>query len=398
VTLTGAGAGETFILGEADPDSDANNGCGSNAVRCVALNKNATVKGFTLTGGRTFYIANGKTKLDNMGGGVAAVGANYDTDQAMRNVVDCVISNNVAYRAGGASYVTLRRCLVTGNLGLDTSGRASGTYYCGHYGSVVSYQSSEYNVMYPVSVCECTVVPSGTYYSVYNLTSSPACEIRNSLIFGRWQIQHTGTITTNTFFTQKGNNPHENAVGPGSRVVKPAELTIGADYRPEFGANVAIGEGDPSLLGAEDLAADFSGGQRLHNGGRLDAGALQADWRGRYADGISGKTRLTVTAVSPEAEETEGAVRLPEGAVLDACWTNPGQSRRNYAVTVRITAGSVVVIKLNGDDFAVCDKPGDHRFTFANALAANALSFACTSGSVEILSADQYKGMTISIR
>jgi hypothetical protein len=253
--------------------------------------------------------------------------------------------------------------------------------------------------MYPITLCECTVVPDSNHYSIYNLTTSPTCEIRNSMIFGKWQVQKTDTIATNTFFAVKGNGQtHEKAVGPGSRIVSAEKLMIDDDYRPVIGANAGIGAGDPMLLDEEDLSSDFSGGQRLYNGTQLDVGALAADWLGRYAGDISGESRFKVTQVSPAAVELEGVVRLPEGAKLDACWTNAGQGSRNYAVMVRVAADSILVVKHNGNDFAVYDKPGAYKFNFTNSLPANALSFACTAGSVEILSANQYKGMAISIR
>ena len=100
VSVVGAGAGTTFIVGADDPSADAaDKGCGPNAVRCVALAKGARLSGFTLTGGRTDV---GTTMLNNgddfHGGGVLA---EFGTVETLATVTDCVISNCVARRGGG---------------------------------------------------------------------------------------------------------------------------------------------------------------------------------------------------------------------------------------------------------------------------------------------------------
>ena len=197
VTLKGASAANTFIVGAIATVGSDDYGCGTNAVRCVALNRYATVQGFTLTGGRTCCHAGGKTLSDNLGAGVVGVGTSVTATTEDRNVIDCVISNNIAYRGGGTAYVTLRRSRVTGNRGTDSTGQGSGTYYCRHYGSIVDRQLAQYNAMYPYSVCESTLCENDDgYWAFFNHNSgAPVCEIRNSLILGKSQIAQPDSHT-----------------------------------------------------------------------------------------------------------------------------------------------------------------------------------------------------------
>ena len=399
VTLKGAGADRTFIVGAEATVGAGEFGCGTNAVRCVALDRHATVQGFTLTGGRTCCHDGGKTLSDNLGSGVAGVGASVSTTSADRNVIDCVISNNVAYRGGGAAYVTLRRCRVTGNRGIDSSGNGSGTYYCRHYGSIVNGQMAQYGVMYPYAVCESTL-KDGAWWAFYSNDAAPACEIRNTLIVGKSQVAQPDSVATNTFFTRTPSIAEgHDVIGPNSRVVDAASLQFDADLRPVVGANEAVDAGDLSLLGDDDKVADCDGGQRVYNDGKLDVGALEADWRPTYAAGISRRKSFAVTVASPKVVETDdGAVRLPSGTTLEAQWTTGGTDARTCAVTLSVAADSAVSVMLNGEPLATYGTAGTHELTFHSVLAGRTLTFACTAGSVDILSADWEKGAIFSIR
>ena len=403
VTLVGAGADRSVIVGAEATVAADEYGCGTNAVRCVALNRYATVKGFALTGGRTCCHLGGKDHRwpDNLGGGVGAIGASISTTQADRNVIDCVISNNVGYRAGGAAYVTLRRCRVIGNRGTDVNGNSSGTYYCRHYGSVLDSQSSggTYGgAMYPLSLCECTLRETDGKYVLYLLAEMVACEIRNSLILGKSQIIQVNSIATNSFFTVEPKITSGYPVlGPGSQVVNAALLQFDGDLRPVVGANSAIDAGNASLLGAEDLTSDCYGGQRVYNNA-LDIGAVEADWRAKYAADLGGRYGFSVTAASPEVEETVGGkVRLVSDTTLDTAWLN-GAKARNISYSFSLDAGSVLVVTLDGVS-TTYDTAGAHEFRFkSTAGSENVVSFACTAGAAELLSADRLIGTVFTFR
>ena len=404
VTLKGAGAANTFIVGAAATVGADSYGCGSNAVRCVALGQNSTVQGFTLTGGRTCCIAGGKTLLDNLGAGVAAAGTSLTASSIIgRSAVDCVISNNIAYRGGGAAYVTLRRSLVMQNRGTDSAGQGSGTYYCRHYGTIIAYQLAQYNAMYPYSVCESTLRErEDGYWAFYDNETAPDCEIRNSLILGKSNILRSASVATNSYFTRTPTiTPGFDVIGPGSLVTSADTLKVDGDFRPVIGSNVAIDKGDTSLVPEADRATDALGGQRVYNNA-LDAGAVEADWRPRYAADIGGGRSFSVTAASPAAFEVEEpgrrVVRLTEGTALDARWSMAAGTRRYYEVSVRVASGSEVEVALNGEAFRTFSSAGEYELKFDNDFADNALSFACTAGSAEILSAKCIRGVMIFVR
>ena len=98
--------GATLIVGKASDNPPANcRGCGAGAVRCVKLATGARIEGFTLTGGHTYATASTSGKT---GGGVEC--ADYAC-----YIVDCVISNNVAYRGGGGHKGTYVRTKILFN-------------------------------------------------------------------------------------------------------------------------------------------------------------------------------------------------------------------------------------------------------------------------------------------
>jgi len=107
----------TFIIGESSTAPNATDtGCGTNAVGCV-LNS-GTLRGFTVTGGRT--LGKGSNDNHNAGGGV-----NSGT------VVDCIISNNAcSYRGGGTHYANLYYCRFSNNKGSGASSNGGTAYSC----------------------------------------------------------------------------------------------------------------------------------------------------------------------------------------------------------------------------------------------------------------------------
>ena len=95
------GAENTVITGEADPDAPAAwQGCSTNAVRCIRATDNCFIafQGFTLTGGHT---AGGETGISS-GNSYGRGGAMLATNSERCWLVECIVTNNVAYWAGGA--------------------------------------------------------------------------------------------------------------------------------------------------------------------------------------------------------------------------------------------------------------------------------------------------------
>ena len=145
------GAEKTVIMGrshQVTPDEIAagefvNGRCGRGALRCVGMTGGifAQVQGFTLTGGAVDadpktrnlkYRIEVKGKTDDTGrtgndtgafnwGGAGVCGGSYNTGHISLHVADCIISNNVAYRASAAIQALLKRCVITENHIVDMS-------------------------------------------------------------------------------------------------------------------------------------------------------------------------------------------------------------------------------------------------------------------------------------
>lgn len=95
------GPAVTAIIGAPDPVAT----CGVASVRCALVTANATLSGFTLTGGTT--RASGDINQDCSGGGVWC-----DTGSLVSN---CVISGNRALYGAGDFRGTVKNCTFTGN-------------------------------------------------------------------------------------------------------------------------------------------------------------------------------------------------------------------------------------------------------------------------------------------
>ena len=125
---------------------------------------------------------------------------------------------------------------------------------------------------------------------------------------------------------------------------------------------------------------------------------MEADWRAKYAADLGGRHGISVTAASPEVEETaDGKVRLVSGTTLDTSWQN-GVRAHKCSFTFSLDAGSELVVKLDGVS-TTYDTAGTHTFEFrSTAGAENVVSFACTAGAAELLSADRLVGTALSFR
>ena len=406
VTLVGdAGAERTVIVGAAATVDADSNGLGTNAIRCVTLT-NAELRGFTLTGGHTARIDAGtdagKSNSENIGGGVGFAGGST-VDHL---VTDCIISNNVAWRGGGAYYASLRRCLIIRNKGCDGSGAAAGTYRCNLYGCVSAHQIGNYNVMYPGAVYDSTIIQTNSYQALYITTQN--CPVRNTLVFGTAHNERAGNVAYNTLMTtlaDKGGS----FLGEGSAVVDKSQLLFDADFRPVIGANVAIDAANPAYANAASTTTaadgtllDLLGGQRIYNGQR-DIGALEADWRPTYATRLGGPG-LTVLSASPEV--VTGAVSsvcIPTGTVTMA-WANiraPRPVRQTFGVEV--TGTGTLTVTVDGETATYTAADGALKLTRKTTDAETALSFVYQPGEEDtgcaiLFGFERYSGTTLCFR
>ena len=395
VTLEGAGADVTEIVGAAAAGDDRN-GLGEGAVRCVYLNPHSTLRGFTLRDG---YTATGSNASDanNYGAGV------YGASALSAEVEDCIITNCTACRGGGAVYATLRRCRIFDCKGVGSAftTKASATLESRHFNTIID-NCGEYAVCYPKEMENCTLGSGNIGNNSVYLIGQDYCRMVNSLFMSPVNIRDghydpdCNRPATNCIFAVANKGDYAQYLGPGSSVG--GSLTFGGDgYTPVIGENAAVDAGDVSI-NKDTSGKDAYGNQRVYNN-TLDIGAVEANWCDKFAADISGgKKRFVVTAASPEVVETADVVQMTGGTTLDATWRNGSARRMYYMVRLRLAAGSEATVMLNGELLATCSTEGVHELKFDSALVQNLLSFACTAGSVDVLSAERFNGTTISIR
>ena len=248
---------ETFILGEAAPDTAADRdslGNGTGAIRCAYLNANARLVGFTLTGGHTPTGGNGKN-----GGGCAA-----GSDSAA--VIDCVVSNNFAQYRGGAFYAgpATVRCLFANNscAGGVGQSKCSGTAY-----NCVFAESPGYHV-YGGTLYNCTAL-----YDVSNFRNATVC---NSILLKK---DSGDNVLHRCVYVEKGGGTtvDEDCIKISS---EEAASFLDEYWRP-FKDSVVVNAGNleyyifPDALESEKYMT--LRGHRFI--GDIDIGAVEYDWR-----------------------------------------------------------------------------------------------------------------------
>lgn len=356
---------------------------GEGAMRCVMLNANATVKGFTLI--------NGHSSVTGSGGGASTLynggGAWANEEYYAARVVDCVISNCVAYSGGAAFGVAL-----FGTKMVDNTSNYSVATKCSLYGCLVG--ANAYN---SAGLYQC--------YDIFDTTleaASKACVslanyslLRNSIVLGK--VSGTtapyNSIICGTYEAALA----ENAVD----CVFTDEASLGlADYVPAA-RGAACETGDTSLLPADETNAkmlqEMRAARPIMNGG-MDAGCCEADWRGCYAGDIA-KRKITVTAASPNVVETEdGHVRIYPGQSLEAAWNLNVGSQARYDMKFRLVGNGVLSVSANGVE-TTYDAEGDYTIKLNDTLADASLSFAYSGedGYAEILPWKSTSGIRIII-
>ena len=375
VSVVGAGAETTFIVGADDPSADAaDKGCGPNAVRCVALAKGARLSGFTLTGGRTDV---GTTMLNNgddfHGGGVLA---EFGTVETLATVTDCVISNCVARRGGGGFHGGYNRVSFLDNSvpqgGNGPAVRGNGAGNCFLANCVIDRNEGYATVYYP-TLLNCTFGADNTQNGNKDgmVLIADSGDIRNCLFLGKnsaiGKTNAAGEVTATRFYDcvfspqMKAYLDKQNAKTDGNKVFVDAsctattELAVTDDLTPVIGANAAV---DAANADGYDAATwgemDVHGNPRRVNGRRLDVGAVEADWKAAYSAKLG--RYVTVTAADPEVELVADGVSLPAGASLAATFGFAGRANNTYVLKAAV-AGNASAVTRDGEP-AVALKAG----------------------------------------
>lgn len=349
------GAQSTIIAGRtATHDTDAY-GNGPDAVRCAMLEGSGSVlEGFTLTGGHT--STGSAAQDDNDGGAIIA-----RTGAVAKN---CIITNNFAARSGAGLKTTFVDCRIMDN---TATVRASVGRECSFYRCIIDHNKGpEQAMQYFYDLDSCTVGRNNTDLNsapgeTLGYCASTASKIVNSVVMGPWALLQTACTIRNCAFTSRAKN-----VLPESLVdcivTNSESLAFDLEYRPAIGSNVAIDAGDSALVSYRiDDGMDLSGGQRVMNG-RMDAGALEADWRPTYADCL-GNGNLSVTSVSPEVHTDDGRrVIVPNGS-LECTLSFAGDGCSMFSADFEIAGSGVLNFYVDGD-IAGSYSSGRHRARF----------------------------------
>lgn len=398
VSVVGAGAETTFIVGADDPSADAaDKGCGPNAVRCVALAKGARLSGFTLTGGRTDV---GTTMLNNgddfHGGGVLA---EFGTVETLATVTDCVISNCVARRGGGGFHGGYNRVSFLDNSVLQGGNgpavRGNGAGNCFLANCVIDRNEGYATVYYP-TLLNCTFGADNTQNGNKDgmVLIADSGDIRNCLFLGKnsaiGKTNAAGEVTATRFYDcvfspqMKAYLDKQNAKTDGNKVFVDAsctattELAVADDLTPVIGANAAV---DAANADGYDAATwgemDVHGNPRRVNGRRLDVGAVEADWKAAYSAKLG--RYVTVTAADPEVELVADGVSLPAGASLAATFGFTGHANNTYVLKAAV-AGNACAVTRDGEP-AVALKAGVSE-TWYKVGATGLSEFAFTSDAL----------------
>ena len=401
VMLKGAGAGTTIIVGDRSEGTGSDqHGRGPNAMRCVYLESGARIIGCTLTGGRTMPLGTGN--LDNLagdpgysGGGVFGEADGADA-VALTRVENCIVSNCIALVGGAGHGVTF----VNSRLFHCRATRGSATERCGLINTIVDEMDSEgssgfcVNDSYPI--INATIGKnirkdaSGAPYALgWNRTLWPKLyDIVNTVILGYryWTITSMvnsvglDSVTGSGFVNCRQINNVE-------------DLGLDEDYRPNIaGSPLLVDKGAPANYGDSDAY----GGQRVYNAA-VDIGAVEADWRERYAADISSGS-LTVKEASPTVQESAShSLLIPEGGMMRFAWHNPNTEMRHYEFMVNVSADSTLKVIQAGSEMTYAS-PGTYRFTYGDSLAESEVVFLCECGMAELLSARRANGLVMVFR
>jgi hypothetical protein len=298
-------------------------------------------------------------------------------------VEDCIIENCAAYRGGGNMAVKAKNCILRNNKSCYIGAAASDTML---FGCFVAGNTSRETYNKGTGIGFCYYIENSTVLDGFNTCGTygnPA--IVNTVIAGVSDATcaPTANITNSVFASDKVVNITQNWIeavaGNGSFAVKSNELVFDEDGRPVIGANEAIDRGNDEHL-ALDYQVDALGGQRIYNG-KVDIGAIEADWRGVYSKALA-KTRLSVV----EAGENvvcgdEKGIVLVGGESVGIEWAkgkyDSGETPCTFSV--KVAEGASLAIVLNGEVWENVVGDGSTReFMLKNDLALNSLRFECT--------------------
>ena len=367
VTLKASGARDkTFIIGQEDPTGTY--GCGNNALICAYLLANSRLEGFTVCGGRGQLFDKSKY-------GAGVWGANNSS-----LVVDCMISNCVSGRAAGVYNGTAVRCEFVGNR-VSTTGTSlmSGkAYNCYFHGSL---SPGKYDV-YDSKIYNCTVEKGGYVLNTVAYNSR----------FGR--DAGGGTYC----FCAWSSKADDSASTFDAGCYQSTLYDLDVNARPTASTVIDVDRGNWVLY--EDAAsganlsflqADFAGGQRVYNNGKVDVGCGEYDWRGDFGAALGCRGEIAVVQSDPSVKIAgPRALSFAGGDGIALAWTWSDAIDRSFTVagTATVTVDGVVATADDGVYTIPGEDGGTHDVRIVAASDADVVTisrFRRNSGMILLL-------------
>lgn len=390
------GAESTVIKGAR---SLAANGLGEDALRCVYLEKGAFISGFTLTGGAT--AATVPSSTDNTAGaGVFSAESPAYTIPLLTHMFDCVISNNIAYRGGGGAHngINAVRCRFFDNV--SNSG-AGGLDSCCIYECIIDRNYGYYGgANQPYLAVNCTF---GADNRKLNRTT-PACALRCDPGSAVWKIFNSVFLGGEPCPVRHAYNCVVPAEGflvttqPSSNWVDIAYSQVEVDglYTPVFSSSAIANRANMEYVSDMQLECDVYGNPRISNGG-MDVGAVEADWRLRYAEIFGDGVSVPEASWNVVATDSPG-VTIPAGATVTVRWPFENLcSKAHSAIKFRVSDGAMLTVVRNGTAFGTYYSGiGEIRFSKPEELEM--FTFAAAGGSVELLDFERHVPFVMVIR
>ena len=344
--LVGAGAGQSFIYGHYDDESDtkSGDGRGAAAVRCVALQGgNVAIQGFTLGEGYVRYNPQDPTEnAQSYIGGL--VFSNCSAPDWNHQIVECSLGGGVAYRGAVAQGCNFVRCRFTGSTSLGggvlRGARLANCLYTGSKLAAIDVNCTIYNSTL-VDGVEAGNVPS------------QATSIINSVVFGNGGKGTYGDKVQGCVVWKAGSfNGSEANTNVETDPVFVAAAT--GDYRvgsTSSAIGIAVGEAVSANLAPYDL----NGVLRRPIAGRPVVGA--------FAEPLQ--------EISISTDTTYGTLVVTGGT------TGHNFVEEGETVTVTYAAGATrrpIGFRVNGEE--VLSEPPRYVFTAAGVTEALTLTVA----------------------
>ena len=322
-------------------------GLGSDAVRCLAVESDQTVRidGFTFRNGHTNY--DGEKIPGNVdssrGGGI------YCANESVM-VRNCIVTNCYAVRAGGVDNGTYVNCRIVGNVAVYTGSAATqnassgsngmklnlhGCLIDGNWGcsSVLYYYNAVNACTFGTGNHGATSAKDGAVFGGASVNS-----LCNSLFLRKHDKTQASLAPVNcayvTNFLWKEGSTFTSCVSAGEFNVDDGYVPVGAAGNVLLGAADAS-QWDVALCGDSDL----SGRPRLR-GGAMDIGCLQADMSPAFAAALDAKGRVAVDTAAANATALADRVNLLSGTLTAS------QSRTSsFRLPVSVSGSGYLVVR-----------------------------------------------------